>query len=326
MKHVQQPAPADDADGEKRESDPAGEPAEFLERLDGADGLFHRRSRERAHLGESGHHARHLLNSAEGRAVRARHHHRRDDRRPAEPGIEELGEARALERAGPLLFLPCRRLWEKRPDDDQGNGWNHAGHQRVPPRFVSAAHQRKVFSVRRDHVVGASDHEAAQRSQRLRVSDHRLTLFRVREELREPRDRRDELDAHAHERAAAPEQQPLHRRRVAGGERRERVEQDAPHEHTAASEQVGEVAAEQAEDPACDRRHIKEDADPVVDGRVARWHAQQRLERRAHDERQHQQHVRVEGEADGGDDADQPLQRCETGLCGVGCHVASSRA
>ena len=92
---------------------------------------------------------------------------------------------------------------------------------------------------------------------------HALALLRIGEQLREPRDRRDELDADADERAAAPEQQPSDRRGVAGGQRRKRVEQDAPHEHAAAAEQVGQVPAEQAEDAARDRRNIEQRSRPT---------------------------------------------------------------
>ena len=48
----------------------------------------------------------------------------------------------------------------------------------------------------------------------------------------------------------------------AGGERREGVEQDAPGEHAAAAEPVGEIAAEQTED-AAERPRAHRTASPI---------------------------------------------------------------
>jgi hypothetical protein len=101
----------------------------------------------------------------------------------------------------------------------------------------------------------------------------------------------------------------IHRRRVAGGEAGDGVEQDAEDEHAAAPEDVGEVAAEQPEDAAGDGRPVEEVADPGVDGRVGRRDVQQLRQRGTHDERQHQQYVGVEREADGRGDADGPLDQ-----------------
>src|SRR5262249_29710848 len=58
-----------------------------------------------------------------------------------------------------------------------------------------------------------------------------------------------------------------------------------------------------------DGRHVEQRSDPRVHRRMRRRHVEQIDERRPHDERQHQQHVRVEGEPDGSGDADGPLQR-----------------
>src|SRR6185295_11679513 len=105
--------------------------------------------------------------------------------------------------------------------------------------------------------------------------------------------------------------QPHHRRRIARGERRERVEQDAPDEHPPPAEDVGEIPAEQAEDAARHGGHVEDDAHPIVDGGAVGRHVQQLDERRPHDERQHQQYVRIEREPDRGHDRDEPLQRRE---------------
>jgi len=137
----------------------------------------------------------------------------------------------------------------------------------------------KRLAIRDDQIVGAGHHEAAERGERLRIADDALPLLRLGEELRQPRDGRDELNAHAHERAAAPEKQPPDRRGVSGRERREGVQQDAPHQHAPAAEQVGEVPAQEPEHAARDRGHIQQGADPFVDGQAVRGDAKQFRER-----------------------------------------------
>jgi hypothetical protein len=124
LKHVHQSASADDAHGEKRQQNAAGEPAEFLERLHGADGLLDRRPRQRADFRQPRNDSRRLLNRAEGRRVGGRHHHGRDDGRRAESRLEQLGEAGPLQRAGALLLLPRRRLRKERPHEDQRDRGN----------------------------------------------------------------------------------------------------------------------------------------------------------------------------------------------------------
>ena len=225
-------------------------------------------------------------------------------------GAKSAAKARALERAQALLLGPDRGFRKERPDDDEWDCRNHARHQRITPGLVRPADFRKRLAVRDDQIVGAGHHQAAERCERLRVADDALPLLQVGdEELRQPRDGRDELDAHTHERAAAPEKQRLDRSGESGKECRERVQQDAPHQHAAAAEQVGEVAAEEAEHAARDRGHIQQGADPFVDLQAVGGDAKQFRKRGPRDERQHQKLVGVEREAKGGDRANQPLQR-----------------
>ena len=123
---------------------------------------------------------------------------------------------------------------------------------------------------------------------------------------------------------AAPEQEPLDRGGVAGGQRRERVEQDAPHQHAAASEQIGEVTAQQAEDAAGHRGDVLQRPDPRIDLEAVRRHAEQIGERRPHDERQHQQFVAIEREAERRHAADDPLHRGQSrgdGRCRDACRA-----
>ena len=108
---------------------------------------------------------------------------------------------------------------------------------------------------------------------------------------------------------AAQDQQHLDRGREPGQERRERVDQDAVGQHAAAAEAVGQVAAEQAEDAAGERRDVEQPPDPHLELGRAGHGAGQLEQRRPHDQRQHQEFVDVEREADRGDGADQPLDR-----------------
>src|SRR4029450_8370179 len=92
----------------------------------------------------------------------------------------------------------------------------------------------------------------------------------------------------------------------------ERVEQDAPYEHAPSPEAIGEVAAEQAEGAAEDRRHPEEHPDPEIEIGHARLVAGELADGGPDDERGHQDFVDVEGEAESGNGADQPLQGSET--------------
>ena len=230
--------------------------------------------------------------------------------------LEDRAQARALERARLLLLLPRGRLGQERPDQDQRQRGDDAGDERVAPGLVPATDLRQRVRVVDRQVVGARDQQPSDRREGLRPAQHRLAPLGVREQLGDPRHRGHELHRDAHEGGAAEEEQHLRRGGEAGGERRERVEQDAPHQHAAPPEEVGQVAAEQAEGPSRERRHPEQPADPGVELGAARRRAEQLQQRRPRDQRQHQQLVDVEGEAEGGDEADQPLgegQRAELG-------------
>jgi hypothetical protein len=73
------------------------------------------------------------------------------------------------------------------------------------------------------------------------------------------------------------------------------------------AEPIGQIAAQQAEDAARDRRHVKQQSYPIIEVRSSRLNLGQIHEGRPHDERQHQQRIGVEGEAYGGYRADHPL-------------------
>ncbi len=151
-------------------------------------------------------------------------------------GVNSAAKLGRFERARLLLLLPHRRLRQERPDEDQRDGRDDARNERVAPRLMATPDERQRLGVGDDQVVHAGDHQAADRAERLRVADHAFAHLRVGKQLRQPRHRGHELHADADERAAAPEQQPFDGRRVAGRQRREGVEQDAPDEHAPAAE------------------------------------------------------------------------------------------
>ena len=94
--------------------------------------------------------------------------------------------------------------------------------------------------------------------------------------------------------------------REPGGEGRDGVEKDAERQHAAAAEQVGQVAANQADRPAGHHRHPEEQSPPVPwCGPVG---AGEQLDKQVpadvlHDE----QHIDVEPKTDGREDQDQPV-------------------
>ena len=150
------------------------------------------------------------MNRTERRRECARHHHRRDDCRLLELRSKQLSDRRPLERAGGFLRTPGRRVRKKRSDQNERDRGNHTGHQRVAPRFVRSVNRGETGAIRDDEIVRTGDHDAAERSTGLRVADNGFALFRFRKQLRQPGDRCNELHADAHERAAPPDEQPLH--------------------------------------------------------------------------------------------------------------------
>jgi hypothetical protein len=132
--------------------------------------------------------------------------------------------------------------------------------------------------------------------------------------------RRHELHAHAHEHEASADEQHPEVRGEAGGKGGERIDEDAPGEHAAAAEPVGEVAAEEAEQAAAQGRHVEQQAHPAEKPRAAGLEAAQFQERGPRDQRQHQQFVDVECEADRGDRADEPAGEREPP-----CHGGAGR-
>ena len=255
-----------------------------------------------------------MLDRAEGDPVAGREHERGHDRRPHERRAEQLAKARPPERAGPLLLRPHRALRQERPDEDQGQRGDHAGDERVAPGLVAVMDRRQKIGEPCGQHVGRAHEQTAERREGLRPAEHPLPLLPIRKQFREPGHGRHELDAHADEHQATKEEQLWQRRGEAGGQRREGVEQDAEREHPPPAEQVGEIAADEAEHAAGDRGHEEERPGPLrVGGRAGheQWralgrHAAERREGRLDDQRQHQEFVDVEREPDRRDRADEP--------------------
>ena len=300
--------PRHDVQREHREQEASRQPAEFLVGLHLARGLLDLRRRQHADFFDAGDDARHLLDGAEGRAVGEREHQRRHDGRAAKLRREQRGNRRPPQRARRLLLQPGRRFRQERPDQDQRQRRNDAGDQRVAPWRVAAGDRGQRRAVGHRDVIGAGDHEAADRRERLRVAEGLFTLPGVGEDLRDPRDGRHELDEHADVGRRAEEQQHPDVGGEARGHRGERVDQDAPHQHAAPAEAVGQVAADQPERAADQRRDPEEHADPEIEAGRARLGAGQLADRGSDDERRHEDFVDVEGEPEGGNGADQPLQ------------------
>ena len=215
-----------------------------------------------------------------------------------------------------FLLVPDRRLRQKRPDEDERDRRDDAGHQRVSPRRVrignggaEGRNGRQACGVRHREPVRRRHEQTAERRERLRVAEHFLAPLRFREQLGEPGHRRHEFDAHADEHETPKDEQHLDRGREARYEGGDGVDQDAVGQHAPPSEAIGQIPAEQAEDTAGKRGDVEHPPDPhLILGR-SRHRARQLQQGRTDNERQHQDFVDVEGEADRGNRADQPLDR-----------------
>ena len=136
----------------------------------------------------------------------------------------------------------------------------------------------------------------------------------IGEELRQPGHGGDKLDAHPDEHEAAADQQHRQARGKPGRQGGEGIEENAESEDEAPAEQVGEVAPQEAEDAADERRNEEQRPRPADVGRRAgneirhpfRAHAAERGERRLDDQWKHQQLIDIECEADCRDRADEP--------------------
>ena len=157
--------------------------------------------------------------------------------------------------------------------------------------------------------VDCRDHDAAERRKRLCVAKHFFAAHRVWEELRQPCDRRDELDAHADERRSSaasaafrstlrsPTRTPTRRKSGCCTSARAGGRADR-----SGSRRAGRRCRPQT--PG------HKTAGQPTSGTAATWRrACQFEQRRPDDERQHEDFIDIERETDGGDRADHPLDR-----------------
>ena len=265
LEHAERAAPADDAYSKECQDEAAYQSAHFLVELDGADHLLLRRPGKMHHFRQSGHDPGNVLDGSEGRAKAAGEHQRRNPSGLAKRGLKQFGKAGPLQSARSLLLLPRRGFGQKRANDDQRNGGNHAGHERVTPGFVSAVDRGQRFAIGHGQIVRGGDHHAADRRQSLRIPQHVFALISVGKRFRQPRHRGHKFHAHADKCRAAQEQQHGERRHVTRGQRRDGVEQYAPDEHAPAPQQIREISADQAKDAASDRRHVEQQAGPRIE-------------------------------------------------------------
>src|SRR5262249_2650540 len=107
--------------------------------------------------------------------------------------------------------------------------------------------------------------------------------------------------------------------------RRKCVDQNAPSEHSPPTQTVCQITAQQAEDSPGECWHEKQQAAPQ--GEICCTGLESKLnQRRPQNQRQHQQFIRVEREADDLDDSDEPLDEREAGRGGyVRIHLGSWR-
>ena len=186
---------------------------------------------------------------------------------------------------------------------------------------MTAVDRRKIERPLGSKDVRTRHQQAADRREGLGVAEHFLTLDLVGEKLGQPRHRSHELDADTDEDKAAEEQELVKVLRKSRRTSREGVKQDAVSQYPPPAEPVGQVSTQQAEDTAGDRRHEKQNARPLVEGRApgkekrhaVRIDSAERRQCRLDDQRQHQQLVNIKGEAERGDGANEPLGRGELG-------------
>ena len=152
----------------------------------------------------------------------------------------------------PAAFVPPHAaLGNERHEHEDQRAGDEAGQQRVAPRGAPApAATRPLRGASRMNatislntsVTKMPPSDANASVQPMASSRCRLSV----EQLREPRHRRDEFDAHADERRAAEEHELPEFGAVRGRERRDRVDENAADHHGLAAEAVDHHTAEQA--------------------------------------------------------------------------------
>ena len=106
---------------------------------------------------------------------------------------------------------------------------------------------RQMLGVSDDQPKTPGHQQPAERRKCLRVTQHVFALRGIGKQLGKPGHGGHELDAHADKRRAAQNEQHFDRRGKSGRKCRKGIKQDAPGQHAASPEPVGQIAAQQAE-------------------------------------------------------------------------------
>ena len=106
---------------------------------------------------------RQLLDCAECDAVTRGENECGDDRRANKFRAEQFANAGTLELSGVAFALPLRRFGKKWANQNQRQRGNHAGNQRVTPRFVSAVNGGKIERNFRGDDIDDADQKSAER-------------------------------------------------------------------------------------------------------------------------------------------------------------------
>ncbi len=181
---------------------------------------------------------------------------------------------------------------------------------------MSAVDAGERCAIGAGEIIRGGHQNAAQRRKRLRVTQHGFALLRIGEQFGQPRDGGHEFHADADEAERAPHQQRFDRRRESRGDRRQRIQKDAPDQHGTASEAVGKIAADESEESAREWRNPEKVSGPLRVPRRAEFDSSQVVQRGAEDQGTDQDRVNVEQETDGGHRADEPLHGPQTNGCG----------
>src|SRR6266851_1804371 len=100
---------------------------------------------------------------------------------------------------------------------------------------------------------------------------------------------------------------------MARGERGKGVDQDAPKQDAPAAKEVRQVTSEQAESATNYSREVEKQSDPKIELWIPRLEIPQYSQCGTQNNRQDNEFIEIECKAEGGDSADEPLDRCQAG-------------
>jgi hypothetical protein len=116
-------------------------------------------------------------------------------------------------------------------------------HAQERSQKLGNGHGRQLIGIFQGERIGPGHEQSAERGECLGVTKYTLAAARLGKQFGQPGHGRHEFDADTDKGRTPQYQQHLDRGGKTGQKRRHRVEQNAPGEHPAASQQVGQVAA-----------------------------------------------------------------------------------